>query len=127
MPQIPDIFRDMERFRYTTTVNLNMGYYSMPLSEQAKKLCIISLPWDLYQYNYLPQGLKPAMDIFQQRMGALFYNMPVVIVYMEDGIIFGCIYISTHLVNITEVLWHLSAAEMQVNPDKCLGFHPAKT
>jgi len=37
LPKIPDIFRGMENFRYATTIDLNMGYYSMPLSEEAKK------------------------------------------------------------------------------------------
>ncbi len=61
-----------------------MGYYSLPLSEQAKKLYIISLPWGLYQCNMLPMGMKPVADIFQQQMGALFFNMPVVVIYMDD-------------------------------------------
>jgi hypothetical protein len=72
MLKIPDIFRGMEKFRYATAIDLNMGYYSMPLSQEAKKLCVISLPWGLYQYNMLPMEIKPATDIFQQRMGALF-------------------------------------------------------
>jgi hypothetical protein len=36
MPKIPDIFQGMEKFRYATMIDLNMGYYSMPLSEKAK-------------------------------------------------------------------------------------------
>jgi hypothetical protein len=36
MPKIPDIFQGMEKFRYATTIDLNMGYYSIPLSEKAK-------------------------------------------------------------------------------------------
>jgi hypothetical protein len=26
----------MEKFKYATTIDLNMGYYSMPLDEEAK-------------------------------------------------------------------------------------------
>jgi len=127
MPKIPDIFKGMERFRYATTIDLNMGYYSMPLSAEARKLCIISLPWGLYQYNVLPQGIKPATDIFQQRMGALFYDIPVVVIYMDDIIVFGYLDFGSHLVDVTEVLRRLSEAGMQVNPDKCLWFRPAVT
>jgi len=72
IPKIPDILRGMEKFQYATTIDLNMGYYSMPLDEEAKKLCIISLPWGLYQYQVLPQGIKPATDIYQARMNALY-------------------------------------------------------
>jgi hypothetical protein len=127
MPKIPDIFRGLERFRYATTIDLNMGYYSMPLLEQAKSLCVISLPWGLYQYNYLPQGIKPATDIFQQRMGALSFDMPVVVVYMDDIIVFGYLDFGTHLIDVTEVLKRLSDAGMQVNPDKCMWFCPSVT
>jgi hypothetical protein len=71
IPKIPNIFRGLEKFQYATTIDLNMGYYSMPLDDEAKILCVISLPWGLYQYQVLPQGIKPATDIFQQRMNAL--------------------------------------------------------
>jgi hypothetical protein len=60
------------------TIDLNMGYYSMELSDQGKKLCVICLPWDLYQYHVLPKGIKPAINIFQQQMGTMFHDMPVV-------------------------------------------------
>jgi len=60
----------------------------MPFSEDARKLCVISVPWGLYQYNMLPMGIKPAMDIFQQRMGALFFDIPVIVIFMDDTIVF---------------------------------------
>jgi hypothetical protein len=127
MPKIPDIFRGIEKFRYAMMIDLNMGYYSMSLSEDAKKLCIISLPWGLYQYNMLPMGIKPATDIFQQRMGALFFDMQVVIIFMDDTIIFGYADFGSHLVDVTEVLRRLHQAGMQVNPRKYKWFQSAVT
>jgi hypothetical protein len=61
MPKIPDIFRGMERFCFATTIDLNMGYYSMPLSENSKQYCVTSLPWGLYQYNMLTMGVNPLL------------------------------------------------------------------
>jgi hypothetical protein len=86
------------------TIDLSMGYYSMPLSEESKKLCVISLPWGLYQYNMLPMGLKPATDIFQWRMSMLFFNMPTVSIYMDDSLVFGYANFGSHLIDLTEVL-----------------------
>jgi hypothetical protein len=43
----------MEKFKYATTIDLNMGYYSMPLNEDAKQLFVISLPWGLYRHKVL--------------------------------------------------------------------------
>jgi hypothetical protein len=62
----------------------------------------------------LPQGIKPATDIFKQHMGALFFDMPIVVVYMGDTIIFGFIDFGTHLIDIREVLKCLKEAGMQV-------------
>jgi hypothetical protein len=117
----------MEKFRYATTIKLNMGDYSMPLSDEAKKLCVVSLPWGLHQYNMLPMGIKPATDIFQQRMSAIFFDMPVVVIYMDDTIAFGYADLGSLQASVTEVLRRLQAAGMQVNPDKCLWFQPAVT
>jgi hypothetical protein len=36
MPNIHDIFKILEKFHYATTIDLNMGYYSMPLLEESK-------------------------------------------------------------------------------------------
>jgi hypothetical protein len=116
------MFKGMERFQYATTINLNMGYYSMALSETAKKLCVICLPWGLCQYNVLPQGLKPATDIFQQRMGTLFNDMSAVDIFMDDTIVFGYTDFQAHLIDVMEVLRHLLFTGMQVNPDKCKWF-----
>jgi hypothetical protein len=127
MPKIPDIFQGMEKFRYAMTIDLNMGCYLMPLSENAKKLYIISLPWGLYQYNMLPMGIKPATDIFQQRMGALLFDMPVVVIFMGDTIVFGYADFGSHLIDVTEVLRHLQQAGMQVSPGKCKWFQSAVT
>jgi hypothetical protein len=122
MPKIPDIFKGLEHFCYATTIDLNMGYYSMHLDDDAKKLCVISLPWGLCCYNMLPQGIKIATDIFQERMGNLFHDMPVIVVYMDDIIIFGYTNFADHLKDVAEVLKCLFESGMQVNPDKCLWF-----
>jgi hypothetical protein len=122
MPHIPNIFQGLEQFHYATTIDLNMGYYSMALDDEAKALCVISLPWGLYQYNALPQGIKVATDIFQERMGVLFLDMKVVIVYMDDIIILGYSDFETHLKDVEEVLRRLQTTGFQVNPDKCIWF-----
>jgi hypothetical protein len=127
IPKIPDIFRGMEKFQYATTIDLNMGYYSMPLDEEAKKLCVISLPWGLYRYEVLPQGIKSATDIFQQRMNALYYDMKAVATFLDDVMALGYSTFDAHLVQVTEVLKRLLAAGMQVNAEKCKWFHHAVT
>jgi hypothetical protein len=122
IPRIPDIFHGLKKFHYATTIDLNMGYYSMALDDEAKALCVISLPWGLYQYNVLPQGVKVTSNIFQECMGALFLDMVAVICYMDDIIIIGHKDFIAHLRDIEEVLKCLQEAGFHVNPGKCIWF-----
>jgi hypothetical protein len=104
-----------------------MGYYSMPLNEEAKQLCVISLPWGLYRYEVLPQGIKPATDIFQQRMNALYRDMDNVDTFLDDTMILGYSTFDAHLDDVVEVLKRLLAAGMQVNVAKCKWFEHSVT
>jgi hypothetical protein len=122
MPKIPEIFRGMEKFQYATMLDLNMGYYSMPLSEKSKKLCTTVLPWGLYRYNALPMGIKPAADIFQERMSTLFSDLRQVVAYMDDLKALGFKDFEDHLNLLKEVLRRLMGAGFQVNPSKCCWF-----
>jgi hypothetical protein len=72
-------------------------------------------------------GIKPATNIFQQQTSAIFFDMPVVVIYMDDTIVFGYADLDSLQADVIEVLRHLQAARMQVNPDKCLWFQPAVT
>ena len=80
-----------------------MGYYSMALSEAAKKPCVTCLPWGLYQYNMLPMGVKVATNVFQEAMTSLFDYLEGVIVCMKI---------------VSEVLRRLEYQGLQVNPLK---------
>ena len=57
MPKICELLLNVEGFKYATSLNLNMGYYNMRLSDQASSLCGIILPWGKYKYKHLPMGI----------------------------------------------------------------------
>ena len=48
MPKIREMLLKLEGFKYTTSLDLNMGYYHIRLSDQASNLCTIILPWGKY-------------------------------------------------------------------------------
>ena len=115
---IQEILNNLGAFTRVTTIDLNIGYYAMPLSIKSKKYCVISLRWGLYQYTMLPMGILVAADIFQEAMGGLFLNLESVIVYIDDIIILGNSSIEDHLKDVAEVLKRLNNKGMQVNSTK---------
>ena len=65
---------NLEGFQYTTSLELNMGYYHIRLREQASNLCTIILPWVNYQYKRLPKGISNSLDIFQEKLNEMFHG-----------------------------------------------------
>lgn len=118
LPLIHDIVQTLGKFMWATCIDLSMGYYSMKLSEKARKICVTCLPWGLYSYNMLPMGIKVATDIFQAAMGDLFADLEGVVVYLDDILIIGAESYEEHLCMVEEVLRRLEAQGMQVNPAK---------
>ena len=44
IPKIQDLLLKLEGFKYTTSLDLNMGYYHIQLDLTSRKLCTIVLP-----------------------------------------------------------------------------------
>jgi hypothetical protein len=55
-------------------------------------------------------------------MSAIFCNVIIVVINMDNIIIFGYITFVAHLANVIKVLKRLLDAGMQVNPEKCIWF-----
>ena len=76
IPKIQDLLLRLEGFRYGTTLDLNMGYYHIELSDKSKELCTIVTQWSKYDYQRLPMGLRNSPDIFQEKMSELLIGLP---------------------------------------------------
>ena len=64
-----------------------MGYYHIRLSKNASNLCTIILPWVKYSYKRIPMGVDNSLDIFQQKMNALFYGFEFICVHIDELLI----------------------------------------
>jgi hypothetical protein len=71
IPKISTTLQKLEDFMYATTLDLNMGDYTIRLDPTAAKMCTIIFPWGKYSYQRLPMGFAGSADIFQVEMGNL--------------------------------------------------------
>ena len=85
-PKIREILLNLEGFKYATSLDLNMGYRHILLSEQASDLCTIILPWGKYRYKCLPIGVSNSPDIFQEKMSKIFRGFEFIRSYI-DGLL----------------------------------------
>ena len=110
LPRIADLLLKLEGFTYATALDLSMGYYHIPLTEEASKLCTTILPWGKYRYLRLPMGIKNATDIFQNVMMELLGDLPYIRVYLDDILITTNGTYEDHLSKLNEVLACLERA-----------------
>ena len=64
MQKIQENLLILEGFQYASSLDLNMGYYRICISEDASNLCAIIIPWVKYKYKCLPMGVCNSPDIF---------------------------------------------------------------
>ncbi len=69
IPKISTTLQELEGFTYATTLDLNMGYYTIRLDSTAAKMCTIIFPWGKYSYQRMLMGFAGLADIFQQKWG----------------------------------------------------------
>jgi hypothetical protein len=62
--KISRVLQEIEGFSYATTLDLNMGYYTIRLDPGTSKICTIIFPWGKYSYKRLPMGIAGSPDIF---------------------------------------------------------------
>jgi len=119
LPKITDMLQKLEGFMYATSLDLNMGYYHLLLTPNARRLCTIVLPWGKYEYLRLPMGLCYSPDVFQEKMSDLMQGLEFARAYLDDLLI-----ISTetgfdkHLDKLEQVLNRLSEAGLKINAVK---------
>ena len=118
IPNIQDLLRKLEGFKWVTALDLNMGYYHIELCPDSKKLCTIVLPWGKYEYQKLPMGLCNAPDIFQENMTNLFRELEYVREYIDDLLVTTNSTYENHLEKLNIVLAKLQKAGLKVNAVK---------
>ena len=69
------------------SLDLNMGYYHIRLSDQSSNLSTIILPWGKYQYKCLPMGVSKSPDISQEKMNEMFCGFEFIRAYIDDLLI----------------------------------------
>lgn len=118
IPVIRDIMLQLEGFTYATSLDLNMGYYTLRLTPNASRLCTIITPFGKYEYLALPMGVSVSPDIFQHRMSSLMDGLTFVRTYLDDLLTITKGSFDDHLQKLHIVLERLRNAGLKINAEK---------
>eukprot|EP00804_Cyclotella_cryptica_P017422 CCRYP_016645-RA/>CCRYP_016645-RA protein AED:0.11 eAED:0.11 QI:0/0/0/0.5/1/1/2/0/228 len=72
LPKISTVLQELEGFTCATTLDLNMGYYTIRLDLNSSKICTFIFPLGKYSYLRLPVGIAGWPDMFQPKMSRVY-------------------------------------------------------
>jgi hypothetical protein len=118
IPKISTTLQELEGFIYATTLDLNMGYYTIGLDPTATEMCTIIFPWGKYSYQRLPMGFAGLADIFQAEIGNLMAALEYVRAYIGNLLIITKSSHDDHLGKLEQVFIRLCNAGLKINAAK---------
>jgi hypothetical protein len=118
IPKLAQMLQELEEFAYATSLDLNMGYFTIKLDSDAQKLCNVVTPLGKYQYLRLPMGISCSPDIFQEKMSDLMQHLIFLRTYLDDLLVISCSTFEDHLEKLECVLKILSDKGLRLNAEK---------
>ena len=119
IPRIADTLQQLEGFKYATALDLNMGYYTIPLAECSKDITTIVTEFGKFRYTCLPMGMVISGDVFQSKVYDLIGHIEGVRTYIDDILCIGKETCAEHLNQLEEIFRRFKKAELKVNAPKC--------
>ena len=87
MPNINEMLLKLEGLQYVKSLDLDMGYYHIQITEDASNLCTIITSWEKYCHKHLLMGVYNWPDILQQKMNDLFQLFEFIHAYRDKLLI----------------------------------------
>ena len=64
-----------------TSLDLNQGYYQIPLAEESKRYTAFCTDWNLYEFNKVPFGLATGAQVLTRMLDQVFRDVKLKFVY----------------------------------------------
>lgn len=120
LPVIEDLLTSMGQAQYFTTLDLRSGYWQIPMDPASVEKTAFISHRGLYEFTYMPFGLKSAPATFQRYMNSVLHGLAGKLchVYLDDIVIFSPT-LAEHLEHIDQVLGRLHQFGLVIAVDKC--------
>ena len=121
IPHLHSVASRLDKKNVFSKIDLLQAYHQIPIRDEDIEKTAISTPFGLFEYLYMPFGLRNAGATFQRYMDHLFRDISCVFVYMDDLLVYSETE-EQHHKDLETVLDILSKNDLKLSIDKCLFF-----
>lgn len=118
IPSFDDLASQFKDAAIFSLLDARSGYHQIPLAEESKKITTFITHRGRFCFNRLPFGITSASEIFQRRMEAILGDLPGVVIYQDDVVVFGSDQ-QEHETRLKRVKERITANGIELNVDKC--------
>ena len=118
LPKVQDIFSQLTRAKYFSTLDLWAGYHHIPLDESSILNTEFTSPFGKYEHIKLPFGLTQVPAYFKELMTCVVKDFSYAITYLDDLIIFSRT-AEEQLNHIKQVFKKLQNTHLSMKLSKC--------
>ena len=118
LPTIDDLLHQLHGAQVFSSLDASSGFWAVPLDPESQKLTTFITPYGRYCFRRLPFGITSAPEIFQRIMHDLLHDLPGVVLYMDDILVFGSSK-SQHDERLKKVLDVIQSSGLKLNKNKC--------
>src|SRR5450830_485225 len=119
LPSLLDFSAKLSGCKFFSCIDLVKGYHQVSMAEADIPKTAIITPFGLFEYVYMPFGLKNAAQTFQRLMDRLFRRLPFVFTYLDDNLIASAS-LTEHWTHLRQFLLVMAENGLQLNPAKCV-------
>lgn len=121
IPHIQSLTNKLHGNSVFSKIDLVRAYHQIQMHPNDIEKTAVATPFGLFEYIYMPFGLKNAGATFQRYMDSLFRNCPNCFTYLDDILIFSKNE-QTHHKDLENVLKTLHENNLKISMDKCCFF-----
>lgn len=106
--------------RYFSSLDLSHGYFQVAMDQDSIEKTAFRVPWGLFEFHRMPQGLCNSPSTFQRLMELIFgeMNMTNLVLYLDDILVFLTTF-EERLTRLGEVFKRVINHGLTLKGEKC--------
>lgn len=119
MPNVEERLHEAKQFRYFCVLDLNSGYYQIPIAVESRKYTAFITTCGHYEFKRMPFGLRNAPMVFQRLMAKVQEKANGDMIHYMDDILVGGNSVDELLPKLRRVFSVLREVGLTLNANKC--------